>query len=53
MKKCIYQRKYHYDGKIFCKYTGSIRRQCNIGECKYFKPTLRLKLFGTERTSNK
>ena len=46
MKKCIYHRKSYY-GLMICKATGTSRNECpKIGCCKYFRPTLRYRLFG-------
>lgn len=39
MKICKYQSKYFKD-KIRCKNTGIIRWNCDIENCKHFKPTL-------------
>lgn len=47
MKRCIHQKKW-FEGKIRCKYTGSIRWDCPAS-CKYFYPTLRFRLFGKRK----
>lgn len=48
MKKCDYEEKY---GRVMvkCGRTGTIRRRCDLKCCRYFKPTLRYRLFGEER----
>ncbi len=45
MKECIHQKK-HGKCKILCKRTGIIRNYCPIDTCKFFRPTLRYRLFG-------
>lgn len=47
MKKCIYESKSKsYWCKIWCKYTGTARRECDLKRCTHFRPTLRYRLFG-------
>ena len=45
MKKCVHQRRYGRC-KIRCTYTGAIKGECPIRHCRYFRPTLRFRLFG-------